>query len=165
MKCPSCHSENIEGADECSHCGTPLYGLDTAEYKGPDFIRRPLSEMRKRPIHTVKINDPVSLAVHTMQREDVNYVFVKDGDRIAGILTSWDILYKVAGPNEDLLAVTCDKIMTPDPYILDDDDTIAVALNAMATGSFRHLPLAENGTPTGLITANDVFRYISPHLV
>ena len=165
MKCPACHSENIEGADECSHCGAALYGIKLQEYEGPEFIRRPLSEMRKRPVYNVKINDPVSLAVYTMQREDVNYVFVKDGEKTVGILTNWDILYKVAGPNEDLLAVTCDKIMTPDPYMLNDDDTVAIALNAMATGGFRHVPISEDGNPTGLITANDLFRYISPHLV
>ena len=122
--------------------------------------------MRKRPALTVKVNDPVSLAVRTMQREDVNCVFVKDAaDHVVGILTGWDILHKVAGPNEDLLAVTCDRIMTPNPTTLSNDDSIALALNAMASGGFRHLPVSENGTPTGVITAGDLFRYISPHLV
>lgn len=165
MKCPSCDTENIEGADECSHCGAALYGLKLKENRGPAFIHRPLSDMRKRPAHTVKTNDPVSLAVHTMQREDVNCVFVRDGDDVVGIITSWDILHKIAGPNQDLLAVTCDRIMTPKPYMLHEDDSVALALNAMASGGFRHLPVSENGTPTALITASDLFRYISPHLV
>lgn len=164
MRCPACHSENIEGSDECSHCGSALYGLKI-EYTGPQFIHRPISDMRLRQTYTVGPRDPVSLAVHTMQREDVNCVFVKDGDKVVGILTSWDILQKVAGPNEDLLAVTCDQIMTPDPYALRADDSVALALNAMATGNFRHLPISEDGTPTGLITAGDLFRFISPHLI
>jgi CBS domain-containing protein len=165
MKCPSCHSENIEGADECSHCGTPLYGIEQ-EYTGPDFIKQSVAAMRKRAVHSVKVNDPVSLAIRTMQREDVNCVFVKDAtDDIVGILTGWDILQKVAGPNEDLVAVTCDKVMTPNPYILHNEDSVALALNAMASNGLRHLPVSEDGTPTGVITASDLFRYISPHLV
>ena len=165
MRCPSCGHDNIQGADECSHCGAALYGLRINTMSGPDFIHRPISEMRKRAIHSVGVNDPVSLAVYMMQREDVNCVFVKDGEKVAGILTSWDILQKVAGPNEDLLAVTCARVMTPDPYILHEDDSIALALNAMASGGFRHLPIGDDGRPTGIITAGDLFRYISPHLV
>ena len=165
MRCPSCHHDNIEGADECSYCGAALYGLRINAYEGPDFIHRPLSDMRKRAIHSVGVNDPVALAVRTMQREDVNCVFVTDGEEIAGIITGWDILQKVAGPNEDLVAVTCDKIMTAKPYMLNEDDSVALALNAMATGGFRHLPVADEGKPTGIITSSDLFRYISPHLV
>jgi CBS domain-containing protein len=165
VKCPTCHHDNIEGADECGFCGAALYGLKIDTYEGPDFIRRPLSDMRKRPIYAVGINDPVALAVRTMQREAVNSVFVKDGDEITGIITSWDIVQKVAGPTEDLVAVTCGKIMTPNPYMLDEEDSIALALNAMATVGFRHLPVSHNGRPAGIITASDLFRYISPHLV
>ncbi len=165
MQCPSCGSDNIQGTDECTNCGAALYGLRINNPGGPDFIHRPLSEMRRRPVHAVQVNDPVVLAVRTMQREEVNCVFVKDGDAVAGILTSWDIVQKVAGPDEDLVAVTCDKVMTPNPYILHDTDSVALALNAMASGGFRHLPVSENGNPNSLITAGDLFRYISPHLV
>ena len=78
MKCPTCHHDNIEGADECSFCGAALYGLRIDTYEGPDFIRRPLSDMRKRPIYFEGVDDPVALAVRTMQREAVNCVFVHD---------------------------------------------------------------------------------------
>ena len=165
MKCPTCHHDNIEGADDCGFCGAALYGLRIDTYEGPDFIHRPLSDMRKRPIFSVGVDDPVALAVRTMQREAVNCVFVKDGEKVAGIITSWDIVQRVAGPTEDLVAVTCGKIMTPNPYMLREDDSIGLALNAMATVGFRHLPVGEEGEPTGIITASDLFRYISPHLV
>ena len=42
---------------------------------------------------------------------------------------------------------------------------ILTALNAMASGGFRHLPIGDDGLPTGIITAGDLFRYISSHLV
>jgi CBS domain-containing protein len=165
VKCPSCHQENIEGADECNFCGAALYHLRRSTYNGPDFIHRPLSEIRKRPVHSVGVNDPVALAVRTMQREDVNCVFVEDGGGVVGIITGWDVLQKVAGPKEDLVAVTCRAIMTSRPHILHEDDSVAIALNAMAAGGFRHLPVADDDRPTGIITAGDLFRYISPHLV
>ena len=63
------------------------------------------------------------------------------------------------------VAVTCDRIMTADPYFLDETDSIALALNAMAVGGFRHVPVEKDGAPSGVITASDLFRYVSPHLV
>jgi CBS domain-containing protein len=99
-----------------------------------------------------------------MQTQNADAVLVMDGGRLAGIITGWDILYKVAGPTEDLNAVTCSEVMTPDPLCLDDDDSIALALNLMASGGFRHVPLLRGDDPAGVISVGDVFRHLSPHL-
>ena len=49
----------------------------------------------------------------------VGCVLVKDGEKLMGIITGSDILKKLSGPTDDLAAVTCGKIMTPDPACLD----------------------------------------------
>jgi CBS domain-containing protein len=170
MICPSCHWDNIEGSDECVHCGASLSGLDLPNAsqgsQAPAFVQLPVASLPKRRAVKVGLSDPVGLAVRHMQREDVNCILVMDGERIAGILTGWDILQKVAGPTEDLNAVTCGQVMTPSPMVLRDEDTIAVALNVMAAFGLRHVPIVkDDGQPTGVIIVNDVFRHISPHLV
>ena len=48
--------------------------------------------------------------------------------------------------------------MTPDPVVLRHDDPIAVAIHKMAVGGFRHIPIVEDGRPTGVVTARDVFH-------
>jgi CBS domain-containing protein len=88
-----------------------------------------------------------------------------DGERIAGLLTSWDIVNKVAGPAEDLIAVTCGQLMSSDPLVLHEDDTIAIALNAMASGGYGHVPVSHDDKLIGILVPADVFRQISPHLV
>ncbi len=50
--------------------------------------------------------------------------------------------------------------MTPDPAVLRQDDTIAIAIHKMAVGGFRHMPLVEDGHVKGIVTAQDVFRHI-----
>jgi CBS domain-containing protein len=55
--------------------------------------------------------------------------------------------------------------MTPDPVCLHDEDSLALALNVMASGGFRHVPIVEDDRPVGVIDVHDVFRHISPHLV
>ncbi len=168
MICPSCQTENIEGVDECSNCGKSLYGLDLSsgsrENRALDFIREPISNLAKRPFAIVGSSDPVGLAIRQMQDQASTFVLVSDGDATVGILTSSDILHRVVGPNEDLNAVTCAQVMTPDPTTLEDSDSIALALNIMAVGEFRHIPIQENRRTIGVIDVTDVFRHISPNL-
>lgn len=169
MICPFCHAENIEGADQCAECGQALYGLDLPGGEKsrplPDFIRQPLGSLARRPLVSVGVQDPVGLAISHMQRQNTACVLVMEGEELRGIITGWDILHKVAGPREDLNAVTCGQIMTADPICLYEEDSLALALNVMAGGGFRHVPLIKDGKPVGVIDVNDVFRHISPHLV
>jgi CBS domain-containing protein len=52
-------------------------------------------------------------------------------------------------------------VMTPDPECLTPDDDIAYALNKMAVGGFRHIPLVdEYGRPAGLIGMRHVVEHI-----
>ena len=169
MICPSCHWVNIEGADDCGHCGAALYGLDlpgaSHGNKAPGFVQLPVASLPKRRAVMIGTADPVGLAVRHMQREEVSCILVMDSDRLAGILTGWDILQKVAGPTEDLNAVTCGQVMTPNPLVLHDEDTIATALNVMAAAGIGHVPVVKEDEPTGVLIVGDVFRHISPHLV
>jgi len=169
MICPYCHAENIEGSDTCVECGQALYGLDLPGApqgsQSPDFIHHPIGTLTKHEIVAVGPSDPVGLAIREMKRRNTNFVLVMDGGRMAGIITDRDILEKVAGPNEDLNAVTCAQVMTPDPQALHDDDTVAAAIYLMAAGGFRHVPIVEGGRPLGVLLVDDVFRHISPQLV
>jgi CBS domain-containing protein len=166
--CPECKTDNIQGADTCANCGQDLYnlgrGVSGKATRGPEFISERLSEIPAQSPVRVATGDPVALAVRLMQNSDTDCVLVMDGSHLAGIITPWDILHKVAGPAEDLNAVTCGQIMTADPVFLRDDDDIAVAINKMSIGGFRHIPLLQGGTPTAVVSIRDVFRRISPHL-
>jgi CBS domain-containing protein len=163
VDCPSCGAHNILGAEHCVNCGSDLSNIIPTT-PSPDFMREQLSALETQAPPRVGQTDPVSLAVSHMQRHDTDCVLVFDGPDLVGIITSFDILHKVAGPKEDLNAVTCGQIMTKDPVTLPADDEITVAINKMATGEFRHLPIVDGAGPTQLVTVRDVFRHISPHL-
>jgi CBS domain-containing protein len=168
MICPECKHDNIEGVDTCANCGHDLHGFDHPAARqaphGPEFISRPLSDLPAQSPVRAATTDPVGLAVRLMQNSDTDCVLVMRGNQLAGIITPWDILHKVAGPNEDLNAVTCGEVMTADPVFLRDEDDIAVAINKMSIGGFRHIPLLRGGTPTAVLSIRDVFKDIAPHL-
>ena len=85
-------------------------------------------------------------------------VLVLEEGRLAGIFTERDALLRVAG--RALATTPLRDVMTRDPVVLREDDSIAVAIHKMAVGGFRHIPLTSAGVPTGIISARDVFRHI-----
>ncbi len=87
-------------------------------------------------------------------------MLVRDNGDIVGILTERDVLMKAAGDRVDLHALTAGDIMTPDPVILREEDTLAVALHKMSIGGFRHIPFVARGQ-TLLVSIQDVFRHVS----
>ena len=69
---------------------------------------------------------------------------------------------KAAGQHLDTLNVG--DFMTPDPVVLRHDDPIALAIHKMAVGGFRHIPIIDDGRPTGVVTARDVFHHLAEGL-
>jgi len=69
---------------------------------------------------------------------------------------------KAAGRRLDAFQVG--DFMTRDPVVLRHDDPIAVAIHKMAIGGFRHIPIVEDGRPTGVVTARDVFQHLAEML-
>jgi acetoin utilization protein AcuB len=50
--------------------------------------------------------------------------------------------------------------MTPDPQTVTPRDTLAVAVEKMARGHFRRLPVVENSTLVGILTERDLRRHV-----
>ena len=47
--------------------------------------------------------------------------------------------------------------MTPDPVVLRHDDNLAIAINKMVIGNFRHIPLIdEKGHVDGIVSAREI---------
>jgi len=83
---------------------------------------------------------------------------VVEGSRLVGIFTDRDAVLKVAGQPRGPRPIS--SVMTHDPVVLRHNETIAVALNKMAVGGFRHIPIVEDGRPTGIVAARDLFRHL-----
>jgi CBS domain-containing protein len=164
MICPDCHTDNIDGVDTCVSCGQDLRNLDlpSAESEFEEHLMHdPLGVVGAREAPGVSARDPLYLAIHIMQRRGVECVLVWDNDEIVGILTERDILMKAAGEKVDLNAIPVSEIMTRDPVICRDNDTLAIALHKMSVGGFRHLPLVTSDREALVVSIQDLFRHIS----
>lgn len=161
--CPSCGTRNIEGTDTCEHCQSDLRTVDVPEIyqvASESDLLLPVASLRLRSAATIPASAAVADAVAAMQTDSVGAVVVAEGGTITGIFTERDVLKKCAGdPATDAQPVS--GYMTRDPVVLRLDDSMAVALNKMGVGGFRHIPIVgEDGALLGIITARDIWQWV-----
>jgi CBS domain-containing protein len=165
MICPDCKADNIPGVDVCASCGHDLQTLDLPHAENEfseHLISDLLGDVEAKTALVIEPRMPVALAIALMQRHANNYVLVKEGERLLGILTERDVLLKAAGEKADLNAITARQLMSPDPVCLRASDSLAAALHKMSSGGFRHIPLQErDGTVSRVVSISDVFRHVS----
>lgn len=162
MLCPVCRSENFEGEDLCDNCGADLRAADIpqpfAESADPVLGDR-LAALGIGTPRTVDPGTPVAEAIRRMHEEGTDCLLVADGERLVGIFTDRDAVVKVAG--RGLSAFNVRDVMTPDPVVLREGDSVALAIHKMAVGGFRHIPIVDRaGRPIGVVSAADVFRHL-----
>lgn len=168
MKCPSCGHENLEGADLCESCEEDLSALDgvqpTSEIERA-LMEEPIASVPPRQPVCVTTNISIYDVVRKMNQRRTGCVLVTDNDKLIGIATERDILYKASEKiDQDLTKLPIASIMTPDPETLSEDDTIAYALNRMAVGGFRHIPILKGDSIAGFLSVRDILKYLVRHL-
>jgi CBS domain-containing protein len=165
MRCPVCGFENLLGSDICDNCGSDLAGHDTPQsattFRGRLLGER-LDKLDMAPPEIVDASVVVDEAIRRMHDKAIDCVLVVEGGRLVGIFTDRDAVLKVAGTKAGGRPIS--SVMTHDPVVLRHDETIAVALNKMAVGGFRHIPIVEDGRPTGVVSARDVFHHLAESL-
>jgi CBS domain-containing protein len=159
--CPSCGTAFVQGADQCENCFLDLTRLSlpaTWQPKVETDFGEPLTTVRLASAHVLPSDAPVSRALGVLRADPAGAVVVAGPAGIVGICTERDVLKKVAGRGR-VLDAPLETIMTPDPVILRDTDTVATALNKMAVGGFRHIPLVHGSELLGVVTASELMQW------
>ncbi len=165
MICPVCQYRNFVGDDLCENCGADLRASDTPE-PATGFHGRllgiHLDELGAPAPELVEPDEDVADVIERMHRERIDCVLVTQNGNLVGIFTDRDALIKLAGHGPEHRPIS--ELMTRDPVVLRQDDTIAVAINKMAVGGFRHVPIVDGKRPVAVVSARDVFRHIATRL-
>ena len=166
MTCPDCGHDNIDGVDACDHCGQDLRSIDIPT-PGTGLQRcimeTPLRELQPAAALTVSPRDPVSRVVRLMRDGRQGSALVMEGQTLVGIFTERDALNRLTGRSYDPETLRVSEVMTRDPKVLREEDTLAYAMHCMAVGSYRHIPiLGKDGTPR-FISVRGVLRYLNDH--
>ena len=97
----------------------------------------------------------VSEAAKVMKRNRIGAIMVVKGDKLIGIFTERDALFRVLAEDRDLHSTRVADVMTRHPQAIHPDRQFADALQLMHDGRFRHVPVVENGRAIGMVSASD----------
>ena len=97
----------------------------------------------------------VSEAARLMRDRRVGAILVVQEGALAGIFTERDALIRVLAEGRDVHTTLLADVMTRNPKTIHPDRSFAEALQMMYGGSFRHVPVVEDGRPVGMVSARD----------
>ncbi len=163
MKCPACNAENIPGEDFCESCQESLAAMDGLALKDihqKSVLEDPLKNLTFQKTVIVGPRQSVLEAAQKMNEAHVGSALVGSVDKMEGIITERDILYKVMGEKKNPAEVLVSSVMTPNPESLSENDSIAYALNLMSLGGYRHVPILRNGKPAGVVSVRAILSYL-----
>jgi CBS domain-containing protein len=165
MICPRCGHDNVPGNDVCASCLLDLAPLDQPAPRDrvqSDLMDRPVRDLKPRSPITLPGAAPLAEAVHLMLDEGVGTVLVVDPEgKLIGIFSERDLLLRVPEEVAKSGNRPLSEFMTPNPESVRPDDPLALALQKMDVGGYRHLPVVTDGKPVGVISVRDLMRHIT----
>jgi CBS domain-containing protein len=112
--------------------------------------------INERPLASIHPTASVREACQVMCRLDVRAVVVQDQSRLVGVLSERDVIQKCVCPERHTGETLVNDVMTTDPKTLNENDSLAAALELMAEGRFHHVPVLRDRQVVGLLSADDI---------
>jgi signal-transduction protein with cAMP-binding, CBS, and nucleotidyltransferase domain len=164
MICPSCGYDNIEGADRCEECVTSLFNLDEAQ-GGKRTLARSVMEddlsKLENEFLSVTPETSASEVVNQMKQARLGCALVLDNGKLVGIFTERDLLSKLTGKTAQPPATPVKQLMSANPEVLRETDSIATALNKMSMGHYRHIPVQRSDGSYCVTSIKHVLKYLA----
>ena len=102
------------------------------------------------PPHTT-----VSDAARLMATRNAGAVLVVQDDRLVGIFTERDVVFRVIAKDRDPAATPLEAVMTPSPRTLEPHRTYGHALLLMQENGFRRVPVVQEGRLLGIVSSRN----------
>ncbi len=166
MNCPSCGHENTEGSDRCDNCLTSFRDLDVPRADSAEGLARSvmednLSHLNQEETVTVAPETSALDVIKRMKGSNSGCALVLEGAQLIGIFTEHDVLRKMTGANAMPGSVAVRELMTTNPETLRERDSVAVALNKMSLGGYRHIPVLRKDRSYTVVSIKNVLDYIA----
>lgn len=119
------------------------------------FSQRIRSVMERKKLLTAPPGTTVSDAAKLMAKKNVGAVMVVEDERLVGIFTERDAVFRVIAKGRDTRTTSLAEVMTASPQTVDPDKSFGYALLMMHENGFRHVPVIENGKPIGIVSSRN----------
>ena len=113
------------------------------------------SVMEKKKLLTASPETTVAAAAELMAKKNVGAVMVVEHERLIGIFTERDAVFRVIAQGRDARTTRLAEVMTKAPHTVDPNKPFGYALLLMHENGFRHVPVIENGKPIGIVSSRN----------
>jgi CBS domain-containing protein len=96
-----------------------------------------------------------------MKEAGLGCALVVNEGNLVGIFTERDLLNKLTGPAAISNQIAVEKLMSVNPELLSDRDSIATAVNKMSMGRYRHIPIRKADGSYSVTSIKHVLKYIA----
>ena|SRR5438093_462255 len=118
-----------------------------------------LLRITRMPLVTVSVGASVMDAVRTMHEGHIGAVAVVDNDRLAGIFSERDLMYRVVLDRKDLDRTRVGDVMTSPVTTIERSMTADDALRVMDEKQIRHLPVVNaDGRLAGMLSVRSLLH-------
>ena len=118
-----------------------------------------LLRITRMPLVTVSVGASVMDAVRTMNEEHIGAVAVVDNDRLAGIFSERDLMYRVVLERKDPDRTRVGDVMTSPVITIERSMTADDALRVMDEKQIRHLPVVNaDGRLAGMLSVRGLLH-------
>lgn len=152
---------------EAGEYSDPLKDYSPTEYG--DGLEKCLCEMQIKQMQTTPLvqvtpGTKIRVAMEKMAELGIASVLVTQAGKLVGIFTERDVLDKVAPRFAELADKPVSSVMTTGVVVAYETDTVAKALNLMAIGGFRHIPVLDvDDNVVGVLGPRRITKFLEQH--
>lgn len=153
------HTQQLQNTPICNWPETAVEPIVASVVSNMSLVKQLMSP----DVFTVYPDDPALLVANIMRWNDINHVIVEDRKgKLHGVVTSGRI-NELREKGVDLADISVKKVMRKDIRTTHPEAAIEEALEIMKTHWISSLPVVENNRLMGIITKNDMLRWMAYH--
>lgn len=99
-------------------------------------------------------------ATRQMAEQGIGSLLVMQGDRLLGLVSERDVVYKLVCEGRSTTETTVDAIMSSHVLCVTPQQTVEECMALMTEKRVRHLPVVEDGRIAGIISIGDAVKAI-----
>jgi CBS domain-containing protein len=109
---------------------------------------------------TIEPTASIAAAVRRLAERRIGALVVQGTeDRVVGIISERDIVFALAERGAGILDNPVSQVMTRKVVTCRESDTVAVVMEWMTAGKFRHVPVIEGNRLVGIVSIGDVVKH------
>lgn len=108
---------------------------------------------------TCQVSMTVREAASILAERRIGALPVLDGDKLAGMFSERDVIYRLHEFGPDVLGRPVSEVMTAPPVTVTREMSVMAALALITRRRIRHLPVMEDDRMVGLVSIGDLVKY------